>query len=102
MDVGPRDAAQPVGGWAERLACELGGAATQASLSAATVGRLLRLARDVAHATERLNAPLVAYVAGRHVAARQAAGLSEEGALDEVEEVVRRLLSEPPSGPPGG
>lgn len=92
-----------MGEWAERLARELAGAARQGPLTAATAGRLLRLARDVAHATERLNAPLVAYVAGRHVATRQAAGLSEEAALDEVEKAIRRLLSaSPPPGPPAG
>jgi hypothetical protein len=45
---------------------------------------ILDLARIVAHGTERKNAPLAAYVAGRYVAARIAQGVEESGALAEA------------------
>ena len=72
--------------WVDSLARELPGAD---ALSPAVAGALLRITRDVAHSTERFNAPLCAYVAGRHVARRVAAGVSEEQALGEVEPRVR-------------
>lgn len=86
-----RGSAEP-GAWSARLAAELG----SAPLEPRTVGMLLRLAREVAHGTERVNAPLSTYVAGRHVAERVAAGGDEAAALAEVEAAVRRLLPEPP------
>ena len=58
--------------------------------------RLLRIARDVAHATERQNAPLAAYLIGRFVQDCVAAGISEAAALDRVSEVVRSLIGEGP------
>ena len=45
---------------------------------------ILDLARIVAHGTERKNAPLAAYVAGRYVAARIAQGVDEGDALAEA------------------
>lgn len=46
---------------------------------------LLQLARDVAHAGERQQAPLTAYLVGRYVELRrQAAGTSEADALAEA------------------
>lgn len=45
---------------------------------------ILDLARIVAHGTERKNAPLAAYVAGRYVAARAAQGVDEAAALAEA------------------
>lgn len=58
---------------------------------------ILLLARDVAHGTERRNAPLATYLAGRYVAARMAGGADERTALDEVRETVAALL--PPEQP---
>ncbi len=78
--------------WASRLAVVLG----LPALPPRTAGALLRISRDVAHATERLNAPLSTYVAGRHVARRIAEGGNEAAALQEVEAAVRQLLDEPP------
>jgi hypothetical protein len=62
-------------------------------VDAETVGALLRIAREVAHGTERLNAPLSTYVAGRHVAARVAAGVDEATAIADVEAAITRLLA---------
>jgi hypothetical protein len=45
---------------------------------------LLDMARNVAHGTERKNAPLAAYVAGRYVAARAHQGIDEDAALAEA------------------
>jgi hypothetical protein len=45
---------------------------------------LLDLARNVAHGTERKNAPLAAYVVGRYVAARAHQGIDEAAALAEA------------------
>lgn len=68
------------------------------AVDASTVGALLRIAREVAHGTERFNAPLCTYVAGRYVAARVAAGADEATAIAEVEETVTRMLAAPPPG----
>jgi hypothetical protein len=56
--------------------------------------RLLRIARDVAHATERQNAPIAAYLIGRFVQDALEAGVSEAAALDQAAEVVRSLIGE--------
>lgn len=58
---------------------------------------LLRIARDVAHATERQNAPVAAYVIGRFVQVSVAAGSSESEALAAAASIVRRLIGEVPS-----
>ena len=89
MEQPPSDPGQAVAsGWIERLAAELG----SGGVSPAALRALLRLARDVAHATERVNAPLSTYVAGRYVAARMAEGCAEADAVEEVLAAVRRLL----------
>lgn len=61
---------------------------------AAEVGSnaILALARDVAHATERKNAPLAAFVAGYYVALRQAGGTSTSDALTDALVAAERLL----------
>jgi Domain of unknown function (DUF6457) len=60
----------------------------------ATRGRLLRIARDVAHATERQNAPLVAYLVGRFVQDAVRSGTSEAEAVDQAAAVVRSLIGD--------
>ncbi|HZB97415.1 MAG TPA: DUF6457 domain-containing protein [Candidatus Sulfotelmatobacter sp.] len=60
--------------------------------AAHVVARLLDLARDVAHGSERKNAPLAAYLAGRYVALRQADGVDVETALREAESVAKELM----------
>jgi hypothetical protein len=58
--------------------------------------RLLRIARDVAHTTERQNAPLAAYLIGRFVQSSVDAGVPSADALAEAAEVVRSLTGEVP------
>jgi DNA-binding MurR/RpiR family transcriptional regulator len=58
--------------------------------------QLLRIARDVAHATERQNAPLAAYLIGRFVQTCVVAGMTEAAAIDRAGEVVRSLIGEAP------
>ena len=53
---------------------------------------ILTLARVVAHGTERKNAPLAAYVAGRYVVARSAQGVDETAAMDEAVETARSII----------
>lgn len=61
-------------------------------LTEAVVRLLLGLARDVAHATERRNAPLAAYLAGRYAEMRRADGIDAETAIAEVNLMARRWL----------
>jgi predicted kinase len=58
---------------------------------------ILQLAREVAHRTERVNAPLAAFVAGQFVAARRAAGFPVPEAVEEAVRRARELL--PPAEP---
>jgi hypothetical protein len=58
--------------------------------------RLLRIARDVAHATERQNAPLAAYLIGRFAQDAIRAGISEADAIDQAASVVRSLIGDSP------
>ncbi len=58
--------------------------------------RILRIARDVAHATERQNAPLAAYLIGRFVQESIRSGISEAAALDQAASAVRSLIEESP------
>ena len=52
---------------------------------------ILTLARVVAHGTERKNAPLAAYVAGRYVEARCAQGVDEQTAMGEAVEIAEAV-----------
>jgi Domain of unknown function (DUF6457) len=79
-----------------RFAAELARAAGAATLAGAEPRResralLLRLARDVAHATERQNAPLVTYLVGRYVELRAREGVAERDALEEAETALQRF-----------
>ena len=56
------------------------------------VQALLDLARDVAHGTERRNAPLATFLVGQFVAARVAEGATARAALDEARVLARILL----------
>lgn len=58
---------------------------------------LLRIARDIAHATERQNAPLAAYLIGRFVQVSVTAGSSESAALAAAASTVRALIGEAPA-----
>lgn len=56
------------------------------------VDRVLELARLVAHGTERKNAPLATFMAGRHVAEQEAAGHWPAEALERAIERAEGLL----------
>jgi hypothetical protein len=76
-----------------RLATSLAAAARVPALATAVPQRqrravLLRVARDVAHASERQNAPLATYLAGRYVEIRLRAGVDEDAALEEIAALV--------------
>lgn len=57
---------------------------------------LLRIARDVAHASERQSAPLASYLVGRFVQARISAGIAESEALARAAEIVNSLAGQAP------
>jgi hypothetical protein len=80
------------------LATKLGAGADAAGLAPLDLAgraKLLRIARDVAHATERQNAPLAAFLIGRFVQRAVQSGASEADALDEAAALVRSLIGEP-------
>ena len=56
------------------------------------VDAVLRLARDVAHGSERRHAPLATFLAGQFVAARVGAGSTASAALDEALALAEELL----------
>jgi hypothetical protein len=57
---------------------------------------LLRIARDVAHATERQNAPLASYLIGRFVQSSVGAGMSESDALVRAAAIVTSVVGAAP------
>jgi hypothetical protein len=57
---------------------------------------LLRIARNVAHATERQNAPLASYLIGRFVQSSTSTGVSEADALARAAAIVTSLVGESP------
>jgi hypothetical protein len=71
-----------------RLRSDEGGA----GLRAGEEDEVLELARMVAHATERKNAPLACYLVGMHVAAAVAKGKERELALQRALSIARSLL----------
>lgn len=81
--------------WLDAFASELEVGAPSARLRST----LLELAREVAHSTERKNAPLSTYLAGAFAARRMAEGASLEEAVAEALEAARRLLPETDEGP---
>jgi predicted kinase len=78
--------------WIEGLARGLGEGAEAGAEDRRAV---LKLAREVAHRTERVNAPLAAYVVGQYVAARRARGDSADEAVREAARIAEGLLPEP-------
>jgi hypothetical protein len=79
---------------ASTLDAARGGAGAMAPIDLAGRARLLRIARDVAHASERQNAPLAAYLIGRFVQDAVRSGVSEADALDQAESAVRILIGD--------
>jgi hypothetical protein len=55
---------------------------------------LLSIARDVAHASERQNAPLASYLIGRFVQMRMSAGVAESEALAGAAAIVNSLAGQ--------
>jgi hypothetical protein len=53
---------------------------------------LLDAAREVAHGTERSNAPLASYLVGAFIASRMDDGVDAEIAFEEALETLRRSL----------
>jgi hypothetical protein len=88
--------------WCARLAGELSAAAGLDGdlLTSRLQAELLRLARDIAHATERRNAPVAAFVLGRYVQARVGQGIATEVAVREAAETVAGLLPADPDATP--
>jgi Domain of unknown function (DUF6457) len=79
---------------ATALSAARGRAGAVTPLDPAGRARLLRIARDVAHATERQNAPLAAYLIGRFVQDALRSGILEADALDQAESVVRIVIGD--------
>jgi hypothetical protein len=57
---------------------------------------LLRIARDVAHASERQNAPLASYLIGRFVQMSVSAGITESEALARAAVIVSSVAGQAP------
>lgn len=81
-----------ISGYADALNERLVDAGVRAGLSGEEEDLVLDLAREVAHATERVNAPLSTFVAGHYVAIREAQGTERGAALQEAIETARELL----------
>jgi hypothetical protein len=89
--------------WLKRLADAL----DDQPITSTEFGKVLKLAREVAHGVERKLAPLAAFLAGVHVGRRAAEGGSREEALAEAVAAAGALLAEPSdeakgSAPSGG
>jgi hypothetical protein len=80
--------------WIDEYAEELGRGA-EVSIEEEERRALLKLAREVAHRTERVFAPLSTYLAGRYVADRVRTGTPAEEAVQEAFRVAERLLPAP-------
>jgi hypothetical protein len=83
-----------------RLASALNESTSEtASLAPLDLGEralLLRIARDVAHASERQNAPLASYLIGRFVQGSMSAGVAESEALAWAAAIVNSLAGQAP------
>jgi Cft2 family RNA processing exonuclease len=82
---------------ASRLSASRSDGSLLAPVDPAGRARILLIARDVAHATERQNAPLAAYLIGRFVQESIRSGISEAAALDQAASEVRSLIGESPA-----
>jgi hypothetical protein len=96
MSDAPDNTSDLLGELAAKLGTARGDTDPLEPLDLAGRARLLRIARDVAHATERQNAPLAAYLIGRFVQDAIRSGVSQAGAIDQAASVVRSLIGESP------
>jgi predicted kinase len=83
--------------WIERYAEALGGVASGPDERRAILG----LARQVAHRTERVNAPLATFLAGQFVAARRQGGAAAADATAEAIRLAEELLPPEDDRSPG-
>lgn len=95
MSEAPGDS-DVLGELASRLSAAGNGTGALEPIDLALRGRLLRIARDVAHATERQNAPLAAYLIGRFVQEAIRSGTSQRDAVEQASSVVASIIGEPP------
>jgi hypothetical protein len=86
-----------LGKLAAQLNAERGGTGALEPIDLEVRARLLRIARDVAHSTERQNAPLAAYLIGRFVQDEMRSGMSQSDAVEQAASVVRSIIGEPPA-----
>src|SRR3712207_1847518 len=88
----PAEAGAAVSAWPTPAAAGSGGVAPPFApgVDADVRESVLELARVVAHATERRNAPLATFLAGRFVAARVAAGGDALAAAEEARAIAER------------
>jgi hypothetical protein len=77
--------------WIDGLAEALGEGAEAGATERRAV---LKLAREIAHRTERVNAPLAAFVVGQYVASRRRRGDPTEEAVREAARIAEGLLPE--------
>ena len=83
-----------LGQLASRLSAAWDGTSAPEPIDLAVRARLLRIARDVAHATERQNAPLAAYLVGRFVQEAMRSGMSQADAVEQAASVVASIIGE--------
>jgi hypothetical protein len=67
-------------------------AGDEVSLTRQVKNPLLDLARVVAHGTERKNAPLATFLAGRYVERRRAQGADDATAVAEAVDIAEKLV----------
>jgi hypothetical protein len=84
--------------WIDQLAAALG----EDHLSKEEVGRLLGVARDVAHRVERKVTPLATFLLGAAFARSVAGGASRADAMAEAVERMEALLPDDPRAPGEG
>lgn len=82
--------------WLRTLADALG----EEPLDRHQTGDVLRLSRDVAHATERRFAPLSTLLVGLHAGRLAAGGLDRQAAIQRALAAAEQVLVQTPSDPP--
>ncbi len=82
---------------ASRLNASLSETSSLAPADTSSRARILRIARDISHATERQNAPLASYLIGRFVQESIGSGVSETAALEQAASIVHSLIGEAPA-----
>jgi Domain of unknown function (DUF6457) len=93
MSEAPGDS-DVLGKLASRLSAAGDGTSAVEPIDLAVRAGLLRIARDVAHATERQNAPLAAYLIGRFVQEAMRSGMSQRDAIEQAASVVASIIGE--------